>query len=192
MMTNVLLRDIIYQEQKIEKGVSIMDRIENIKKASKLIVKVGKVFQIVFEIFTGMFLISIIILSVLRNTLNMMNAESQINFDFYNMGQWTEKLASEGKAAEAGIVFLISGFLFSLIMIIIMHFIVKIFKRICDDYSPFLPEVVKNLKIVSVLTTLLILRNSIGLGIISGLIFWGIIQLYEYGCELQNQADETL
>ena len=128
MMTNVLLRDIIYQEQKIEKGVSIMDRIENIKKASKLIVKVGKVFQIVFEIFTGMFLISIIILSVLRNTLNMMNAESQINFDFYNMGQWTEKLASEGKVAEAGIVFLISGFLFSLIMIIIMHFIVKIFK----------------------------------------------------------------
>ena len=169
-----------------------MDRIENIKKASKLIVKVGKVFQIVFEIFTGMFLISIIILSVLRNTLNMMNAESQTNFDFYNMGQWTEKLASEGKVAEAGIVFLISGFLFSLIMTIIMHFVVEIFKRICDDYSPFLPEVVKDLKIVSVLTTLLILRNSIGLGIISGLIFWGIIQLYEYGCELQNQVDETL
>ena len=33
-----------------------MDRIENIKKASYLIGKVGKVFQIVFGIFTGMFL----------------------------------------------------------------------------------------------------------------------------------------
>lgn len=32
-----------------------MDRIENIKKASYLIGKVGKVFQIVFGIFTGMF-----------------------------------------------------------------------------------------------------------------------------------------
>lgn len=169
-----------------------MDRLENIKKTSKLIWKVGKVFQILFGIFTGMFLISVIILSVLHNTLNMMIAESQTSFDFSNFGQWTEKLASEGKVAEAGIVILISGILFSLMMIIIMHFIVKIFKRICDDYSPFLPEVVKDLKIVSVVTTLLILRNSIGLAIICGLIFWGIIQLYEYGCELQIQADETL
>lgn len=73
-----------------------------------------------------------------------------------------------------------------------MHFIVKIFKKICNDYSPFLPEIVKDIKIVLLLTTLLILKNSIGLGIISGFTFWGIIELYEYGCELQNQVDETL
>ena len=160
-----------------------MDRIENIKKASYLIGKVGKVFQIVFGIFTGMFLISLIILFVLRSTLNTMIVESQTSFDFSNMGYWTKKLASEGKVAEASIVFLIS---------IIMHFIVKIFKKICNDYSPFLPEIVKDIKIVLLLTTLLILKNSIGLGIISGFTFWGIIELYEYGCELQNQVDETL
>lgn len=82
--------------------------------------------------------------------------------------------------------------LFSLMLTIIMYFIVKIFKRFCSEYSPFLSEIVKDLKIVSALATLLILRNSIGLGIVSGFIFWGIIQLYEYGCELQNQVDETL
>lgn len=160
-----------------------MDRIENIKKASYLIGKVGKVFQIVFGIFTGMFLISLIILFVLRSTLNTMIVESQTSFDFSNMGYWTKKLASEGKVAEASIVFLISGILFSLILTIIM---------ICNDYSPFLPEIVKDIKIVLLLTTLLILKNSIGLGIISGFTFWGIIELYEYGCELQNQVDETL
>ena len=169
-----------------------MDRIENIKKESYLIGKVGKVFQIVFGIFTGMFLISLIILFVLRSTLNTMIVESQTSFDFSNMGYWTKKLASEGKVAEASIVFLISGILFSLILTIIMHFIVKIFKKICNDYSPFLPEIVKDIKIVLLLTTLLILKNSIGLGIISGFTFWGIIELYEYGCELQNQVDETL
>ena len=110
-----------------------MDRIENIKKASYLIGKVGKVFQIVFGIFTGMFLISLIILFVLRSTLNTMIVESQTSFDFSNMGYWTKKLASEGKVAEASIVFLISGILFSLILTIIMHFIVKIFKKICND-----------------------------------------------------------
>lgn len=139
--------------------------------ASKRINQIGKVFQIVFGIFTGMFSICIIILSVLGSRLNMMIAESQTDFDFSNMGQWIEKLASVGKVAEAGIIFSISGILFSLMMTIIMHFIVKIFKRICEDYSPFLLEIIKDLKIVSVLTTLLILRNSIGLAIISGFIF---------------------
>lgn len=89
-------------------------------------------------------MISIIILFVLRNTLNGMTVVFQTGVDF------------------------------------------------CNAYSPFLPETVKDLKIIFVLVTLLILKNSIGLGMISGFIFWGIIQLYEYGCELQNQADETL
>lgn len=135
-----------------------MDRLEKIKKASRLIGKVGKVFQIVSGIFAGIILVSIIILSTLRNTLNTMIAESQTNFDFSSMGYWTGKL----------------------------------FKRFCNDYSPFLPEIVKDLKIISLLAALLILRSSVGLGIVSGFIFWGIIELYEYGCELQNQVDETL
>lgn len=169
-----------------------MSKVENIKKTSRLIGNVGKIFQILFGICTGIFFIAIIILSVLRNTLNRMNAESLTNFDFSNMGAWPEKLASEGKVTEAALVFLILGALFSFIITIIMHFVVKIFTRICNDYSPFLPEIVKDLKIVSILAALLILRNSLALGIVSGFIFWGIIQLYEYGCELQNQADETL
>lgn len=168
-----------------------MDRLEAVKKASRLIRKIGKIFQIVFGIFTGILLISIIILSVLRNTLNGMTAvQTSINFD--NMGYWAEKLAGEGKITDAFIVFGISGLLFSLMITIMMHFVVKIFANFCNENSPFLPETVKDLKIIFVLVALLVLRNSIGLGIISGFIFWGIIQLYEYGCELQNQADETL
>lgn len=169
-----------------------MGRLENMQKACKLIGKMGKAFQIVFGIFTGIFLIMIILLSVLRNTLNMLSAESQSDFDFSNMGYWAGKLASEGRTVDAAIVSLLSVVLFSLLLTIIMYFIARIFKRFCSEYSPFLPETVKDLKVVSALVTLLILQNSIGLGIVSGFIFWGIIQLYEYGCELQNQVDETL
>lgn len=169
-----------------------MNRLESIKRTSKLIGKIGKVFQIIFGILTGMLLISTIVLCLLRNSLNAMNLESLRSFEFRYMGQWTEKLASEGKVIEAVIVFSISAAFLALIVTAIMHFIVKIFKRFCNDYSPFLPEIVKDLKIVSILITLLVLRNSIGIGILSGFIFWGIIQLYEYGCDLQNQVDETL
>lgn len=169
-----------------------MGNLENIKKTSKIIERIGKVFQIMFGIMAGLLLLSAVILLLLRGTLNEMIAESQTSFDFRYMGQWAPKLAGEGKITEAFIAFAISGVLFSTIVTVIMHFIVRIFKRFCNDYSPFLPDIVKDLKIVSILITLLILRNSIGLGIIAGFIFLGIIQLYEYGCELQNQVDETL
>lgn len=169
-----------------------MNQIERIRKTSNFICKIGTLFQNLFGILAGIFFITLLILSFLRDTLNRRILESQTDFEFRNMGWLAERLANKGKPAEAAIAFLISCALLSLMVTAIMHFIVKIFKRLGSDYSPFLPEVVKDLKIVSVLATLLILRNSIGMGIISGFIFWGIVQLYEYGCDLQNQADETL
>ncbi len=170
----------------------MMDKLEKMKKASKLIANIGKVFQIVSGIITGIFLVSIILLSVLRNSFNGMTVVFQTGFTADNMGYWAAKLADEGRISDAFLVFGISALLLSLVITLIMHFVVKIFTRFCNEYSPFLPETIKDLKIISLLATLLILRNSFGLGLISGFIFWGIIQLYEYGCELQNQADETL
>lgn len=169
-----------------------MGKLEDMKRASRLIGKTGKIFQILFGIFTGVFLISIIALSALRNTLSSMPAASWTNFDFSHMGYLAAKLADEGRFIDACIVFLIFGVLFSLMLTVIMHLIARIFNKIYNDYSPFLPEIVKDLKVVSILSTLLILQGSIGFGIIAGFLFWGIIQLYEYGCELQTQADETL
>lgn len=53
------------------------------------------------------------LLSVLRDTLSMMFAESQTTLDFSNMGYWAKNLASEGKIIDAAIVFLLSAVLFS-------------------------------------------------------------------------------
>lgn len=169
-----------------------MGKLEDMKRASRLIGKTGKIFQILFGILAGIFLISILVLSALRNTLSTMPAASLTGFDFSHMGYFAGKLADEGRFVDACIVFLIFSVLFSLMVTVIMYFIARIFNKIYRDYSPFLPEIVKDLKVVSVLSTLLILQSSIGFGIIAGFIFWGIIRLYEYGCELQNQADETL
>lgn len=168
-----------------------MDKLEKMKKASKMIANIGKVFQIVFGIITGMVLISLLLLSVLHNSLNGMTVVFQTGITADNMGYWAEKLVNEGRITDAFLVFGISALLLSLVTTMIMHFITKIFNKIYNDYSPFLPEIVKDLKIVSVLFTLLIIQSSIGFGIIAGFIFWGIVRLYEYGCELQNQADET-
>lgn len=126
-----------------------------------------------------------------RSNFNVMMAEDNVSFNYQNFGIIAQNLAEEGKGAEAFTVFGIYMILFALIVTAIMHFIVKIFKRFGTNYSPFLPEVVKDIKIVAILITVLTLRSSIVLGIILGFVLWGIIQIYEYGCELQNQADET-
>lgn len=169
-----------------------MSKLESIKKSSKVIGQIGKVFQILFGIVTGLLLICTAILFVLRGTLNKEIIESQIDFDFPYMVQLGQRLVSQNKTAEALVLICMFGAAVAFIATVLMYFIAKIFKRFCNDYSPFLPDIVKDFKIVSILVTLLILSSSIGLGIIAGFVFWGIIQVYEYGCELQNQVDETL
>lgn len=94
----------------------------------------------------GILLISIIILFVLRITLSGMTVVAQTGVNFVNMRYWADKLAGEGKVIDAFIIFGISGLLFSFMMTMIMHFIVKIFDNFYNAYSPFLPETVKDLK----------------------------------------------
>ena len=63
----------------------MMDKLEKMKKANKLIANIGKVFQIVFGIITGIVLVSIILLSVLRNSFNGMTMVFQTGFTADNM-----------------------------------------------------------------------------------------------------------
>ena len=75
---------------------------------------------------------------------------------------------------------------------IMMHFVGKIFKEMRESYSPFQLSIVKNLKVVFVLVTLLALSSSLATGLIVGIALWCVIHIFEYGCELQRQSDETL
>lgn len=75
---------------------------------------------------------------------------------------------------------------------VVSHFLGKVFAEIKESYTPFRPEIVRNLKVVFVLVTVLTLRSSLLIGAIVGFSFWCMFQIFEYGCELQKQSDETL
>lgn len=169
-----------------------MNRLEDIKKTSKIIEKIGAVFQITSGFMTGFLICATILVFVMHNILHLITLDSQIDLDFRNMGFLVNLLADRGRITEAIYAALLSGIVVSFMITWIMYLIVKIFKRFSAEYSPFLPETVKDLKTVSILAALLILQGSIGLGVVAGFVFWGIVQLYAYGCELQNQVDETL
>ncbi|MCM1126388.1 MAG: hypothetical protein NC429_07935 [Lachnospiraceae bacterium] len=75
---------------------------------------------------------------------------------------------------------------------VLAHCMGKIFKDIKESYSPFQQEIIKNFKVVFVLITLLALYNSLLIGAAIGFSLWCMFWIFEYGCELQRQSDETL
>lgn len=97
----------------------------------------------------------------------------------------------DSTAVSLGISLIVLGILL-ICFSVMMHFIGKVFWEIKESYSPFQPEIVKNLKVVFVLITLFTLESSLLLGALVGFSLWCVLQIFEYGCELQRQSDETL
>ena len=103
----------------------------------------------------------------------------------------------QGNIAEGnvGIVFgtyVITAGVMLVAMAIVLHFVGKVFKDFCESYSPFQPGIIKNLKVTFILLVIFVLQSSIGVGVITALAAWCVIHIFEYGCELQKQSDETL
>lgn len=103
-----------------------------------------------------------------------------------------QSLIEDGCFAEVLGVYAITTGIAIICMAIVLHFVGKVFKNFMESYTPFAPAILKNLKIVFILLTLFTLRSSVGIGIIVGLASWCVINIFEYGCELQKQSDETL
>ena len=61
-----------------------------------------------------------------------------------------------------------------------------------SDITNAKPKTVKELKVVFVLIAIFSLKSSLLAGLLVSLALWCVIQIFEYGCELQRESDETL
>lgn len=102
------------------------------------------------------------------------------------------KRNTESQAAEFGVNLLaVAGVMAS--FAVVLHFVAKVFKALKESDSPFRPEIVKSIKIVFVLISiLLVLQSGFLIGALVALSLWCIFLIFEYGCELQQQSDEIL
>jgi hypothetical protein len=101
-------------------------------------------------------------------------------------------VAESGQAAQALAWEVITGSVILICMAVVLHFVAKIFKDIQESYTPFQPGIIRNLKIPLVLITVMELKSSLLIGLLIGLTSWCVVSIFEYGCELQRQSDETL
>ena len=110
------------------------------------------------------------------------------SFDYDGMG-----LIREGKFGELFALYCFTGALVCGVMAGIFITIQKTFEFIKNSETPFDEKILKRLKAVFVAMTIVFaLLSGIGTAIISGVIFWSIYCIIDYGYVLQTEVDETL
>lgn len=177
-------------------------KIEKIKKSSKAaytatnIIKILLIVCAAIAVLTGVFLIGI---------RGFLNREFEKAFE---SGQLVEKdieafeelgerelgrtLIEKGDYAMAiGIYVIIFGIVIAWLALV-LHFVGRIFRDFMEGYSPFQPGIIKNLKIALALIVIYTAQSSLGMALVIAMASWCVVNIFEYGCELQKQSDETL
>lgn len=174
-------------------------KIEKIQKSSKAALTVTNVVKIFLIVITVILLILGFIMIAAKDMFNWLFMEAVESgaftveeFEWAFEGEMLQHLVADGQIALALGLYLIEMGIVLICMIVVLHFVSKIFKAFRESYSPFQPEIIKNLRITFILLTLYTLSSSMGIGVVVGMASWCVLNIFEYGCELQKQSDETL
>lgn len=179
-------------------------KIEKIKKSSKTaltVINIAKIFSMmcaVIAVVAGCMVIGMRtqVGSEFKTAIDEGAIVREDVMNFAKLGVDYEKFM-EGKLADSEVGIVLGTYILTIgvmliCMTVVLHFVGKVFKDFCKSYSPFQPDIIKNLKITFVLLTVFVLKSSLLIGAIVGLAAWCVINIFEYGCELQKQSDETL
>lgn len=172
----------------------------NIQKSSNvalIIARISKIFCIVMA--TLVFAIGILLvgfLDVFFNEAISAWGEDVSVFVSNNMGMFLgignrSVQQSNNHAVILG-VYLITMGAYLTILAVLMHYIGKVFRDIKEGYSPFQQSIVKNMKVAFVIITMISLNSSLLFGALIGFSLWCVVYIFQYGCELQRESDETL
>ena len=175
-----------------------MDKIRKSSNVALILARISKIFLIAMAVL--LFALGIMFVSFLNDFFNeelakaVQAGESMPDLDGMGMllGVGNQLVSQSDNYGMALGVYLITAGVYSAVLAVLMHFIGKVFKDIKEGYSPFQQSIVKNMKIAFVIITLISLNNSFLIGVLIGFSLWCAICIFEYGCELQKQSDETL
>ncbi len=175
-------------------------KIDKIRKTSRIALILVNIIKILLAVVAVACLLSGAVILGLREEVNSgairMLDDGFLRRDIF-AGQEMKRdvcmtLIQNGHVAEAltGYLFMTGAMLAAIA--VMFHFIGRVFKDMRESYSPFQLSVIKKLKIVFVLITLFTLRSSLLIGALTGVALWCVLQIFDYGCELQRESDETL
>lgn len=174
-------------------------QIEKIQKTSKMVLIVTNIFKIFFIVCSVILLCSgtaVIAFQDMFNEEVMEYVESgELQKEVIMAGmdaEMVEQIVERGSFAVVIGIYIITMAVILGIIAVLTHFIGKVFKTLRESYSPFVPKIVKELKVAFILIAILSFTSGVGIGAVVSLALWSLFYIFKYGCELQRQSDETL
>ena len=114
-------------------------------------------------------------------------------FGFFGFMNMPKILVSQGKIAEAICWLFFTAAISIAISAAVFFLIMNLFKLIKNSETPFDQQVMKKIKtLFIVLTVMALLYIGLGVAVLTGVVFWSIYCVMDYGFVLQKEADETL
>lgn len=179
-----------------------MTSLDNVRKSCKTASTVVKVVSIFVRIGMILAFLGAGILFALHDKLDeaiaadpsfSANISVSIAASNISLDSALQEFIDNGQYAIAyGTVCIVAG-LALVFMLIVLRMIRRIFTSILNSESPFSNEVIVNLKKSFILLTIfLCIACGLGIAVFIGVFFWCIYTIFQYGAQLQKEADETL
>ena len=182
-------------------------KLEKVKKSFSVTSKVVKICKIIFIVAAVLCLAGGIACMTMYDTINtgvinlvgIENPGDEIiiePFEYDGLFEYTFKFDEWQEAGEYGYIataYCFIGFAITLVATIFFHIIEKIFKVINESETPFCEAVVKKLRTLFIVITILAaILSGIGTAVFMGLFCWCVYTIFDYGYVIQKQVDETL
>ena len=175
-------------------------KLESIKKSSKVAMILARIAKIVCIAGAMICIVAGIWLIAAHDMVNeeLRRAEAEGKFDLnelklkLDLGNFDMSYYNSEQISETLGIYLIVEGIILIIFTVLLHFVSRVFKEINECDSPFRKSVLKDMRVLFILITLLVLQSGVLNGVMVGFALWCVYSVFGYGCELQQLSDETL
>ena len=176
------------QSSRNRKGFNVNKetKLAKLQKTSKVFAVIARVIEIVNYVGAAICAAAIPVLFIAPDKLQYFIGGQEDD-------QFFQVLSDNMEYKGAMVIFLVMLIVLTLASAYLFRKIGTLFRNINKDYSPFIPENVKLIKIIAVfVAVIMLIEAGIIPAILIGLMLWAVALLFDYGCELQNESDEIL
>lgn len=175
-------------------------KLESIKKSSNVAMALARIAKLICIVGAATCIVTGIGLIAFHDSVNeelsLAEAQGKFNLDELilelNMGGFNMTYNGSDRISETMGTFLLLEGVFLTIFTVLLHFVSRVFKEIKESDSPFRKSILKDMRVVFILITPLVLESGILTGVMVGFALWCVYSVFGYGCELQQLSDETL
>lgn len=180
-------------------------KLANIKKASGVTAKVVKVLEWIVGV-SGIICIVVLLACAIFKTrineavapyspvnVNVSELTTKINIGFFSFDVDFQKYYDAKDYAGITAIGCAIGAFFCAVATVFFEFLRNIFTTLKESDTPFNEVMLRKIKISGiVLAVAAFLASGVGACAIVALVVWCIYCVFDYGCSLQKESDETL